>query len=259
MLHVKVVSTLQRWPRLQTDGRITMKFSPLAVDYDGTIATNGQLDPEVRCAIGELRQRGITVILVTGRRLSDLRRAAGDLVCFDVVVCENGAVLEFPASGRHVALAHAPHPVFLAELARRGITFTAGGAVVEAEASAAPAILDVVRSLEQPLILAFNRNRLMVLPPGVAKSTGLRLALSTLRLSIHNTIGIGDAENDHGRYRTHAPSCSRTARPGRQPRSRSSSRLSGWSRTRALPSMCDVMIFRAGCTMSSAITRSRPT
>ena len=37
----------------------------------------------------------------------------------------------------------------------------------------------------------------MVLPQAVAKSTGLRQALLALRLSIHNTLGIGDAENDH--------------------------------------------------------------
>ena len=116
---------------------------------------------------------------------------------FDVLVCENGAVLEFPATGRHVMLAHPPPPSFLAELTRRGIPFVAGETVVEAEASAAPAILDVIRTLEQPLILAFNRSRLMVLPQAIAKSTGLRRALAALRLSVHNTIGIGDAENDH--------------------------------------------------------------
>ena len=53
------------------------------------------------------------------------------------------------------------------------------------------------RLLEQPLILAFNRGRLMVLPQAIAKSTGLRQALLALRVSIHNTVGIGDAENDH--------------------------------------------------------------
>src|SRR5262249_2579845 len=53
------------------------------------------------------------------------------------------------------------------------------------------------RELELPLALSFNRGRLMVLPLAVAKSTGLRQALRALRLSIHNTVGIGDAENDH--------------------------------------------------------------
>ena len=37
----------------------------------------------------------------------------------------------------------------------------------------------------------------MVLPPGIDKRTGLQAALSDLSLSAHNTVGIGDAENDH--------------------------------------------------------------
>jgi hypothetical protein len=65
------------------------------------------------------------------------------------------------------------------------------------DAADAPTALDVVRRLQQPLILAFNRGRLMLLPQGVAKSTGLRQVLYALRLSIHNAVAIGDAENDH--------------------------------------------------------------
>ena len=65
------------------------------------------------------------------------------------------------------------------------------------DAEQAPAALTVVRALQQPLILAFNRGRLMLLPQGVTKSAGLRQVLHALRLSIHNTIAIGDAENDH--------------------------------------------------------------
>jgi hypothetical protein len=82
-------------------------------------------------------------------------------------------------------------------LQRRGIDITAGDSVIETDAARATSVLDVIRALEQPQILAFNRGRLMVLPPGIAKSIGLARVLSTLRLSIHNTIGIGDAENDH--------------------------------------------------------------
>ena len=46
-------------------------------------------------------------------------------------------------------------------------------------------------------MLAFNRGRVMVLPQGINKATGLREVLNTIRLSLHNCIGIGDAENDH--------------------------------------------------------------
>ena len=101
-----------------------MKLAAIALDYDGTIAVDGVLDPNVREAIGAARQEGIAVILVTGRRFADLRRVAGDLRCFDVVVGENGAVLDFPASGRHVTIGHPPARVFIEELERRGVEFT---------------------------------------------------------------------------------------------------------------------------------------
>ncbi len=174
-----------------------MKLGAVALDYDGTIAANGVFDPRVRDTIADLRRRGIAVILVTGRRLDDLRRVAGNLGCFNAVVAENGAVLYFPESRRQAVLGHAPPAPFLDALRRRGIQFSVGESVVETDASVAVPVLELVRELEQPLVLAFNRGRLMVLPQAIAKSVGLRRVLSTLRLSVHNTIGIGDAENDH--------------------------------------------------------------
>lgn len=174
-----------------------MKFSVLALDYDGTIAVDGTFDVGVREAIGEVRRKGIAVVLVTGRRLPELHRVAGDLSCFDAVVAENGGVLEYPSSGRHVVLGHPVNPAVVDELRRHQIELAVGECLIEADANSAPAVLDVIRRMEQPLILAFNRGRLMVLPQAVAKSTGLRQALYALRLSIHNAIGVGDAENDH--------------------------------------------------------------
>jgi hydroxymethylpyrimidine pyrophosphatase-like HAD family hydrolase len=174
-----------------------MKLSALALDYDGTIAVDGVFDPAVRAAIGAVRRQGVVVILATGRRISELRQVAGDLTCFDAIVAENGAVLEFPMSGRHVVLGHRPNPAFLRELQRHGVPFASGESVVELDARWAEQALRIIRSQEQPLILSFNRDRLMILPPAVAKSTGLRQALSAHRISIHNTVGIGDAENDH--------------------------------------------------------------
>jgi hydroxymethylpyrimidine pyrophosphatase-like HAD family hydrolase len=174
-----------------------MKLSAFALDYDGTIAVDGSLSTATRDAIGEVRSRGILVLLVTGRRLADLRDVAGDLACFDVVVAENGAVLEFPPTGRHAVLAHPPSRPLIDDLQRRGIRFDAGECVLEAAAADAAEILSSIRALELPLTMSFNRGRLMLLPPAVAKSTGLRQALRDLRVSVHNTVGIGDAENDH--------------------------------------------------------------
>jgi len=173
-----------------------MKFRVLALDYDGTIAQNGILDPTVKAAIIEARARGIVVVLATGRILSELINLVGDLSFVDAVVAENGAVLSF-LSGHSRLIGQPPPAAFVEELRRRQIGFNLGQCVIEADAVVAPQILAVIRELELPLLLLFNRGRLMVLPQGVSKGIGLRAALATLRLSVHNAIGFGDAENDH--------------------------------------------------------------
>jgi hydroxymethylpyrimidine pyrophosphatase-like HAD family hydrolase len=173
-----------------------MKFGILALDYDGTIARDGVLDPDVKSAIAEARMRGIVVVLVTGRNLSDLKRLAGGIEFVDAVVAENGAVLALP-NGHTRLFGNPPPQAFLAELHRRGIQFATGECVVEADASSAQQILTVIRDLELPLVVLFNRCRLMILPQAISKGTGFRELLKILRLSPHNSIAIGDAENDH--------------------------------------------------------------
>lgn len=173
-----------------------MKFSVLALDYDGTIAHHGKADPGVVLAIREARACGIVVVLVTGRILSDLHRVLKEDDLFDAIVAENGAVLAFP-SGRTRALGRPPSPEFLSELCDRRVEIVFGECIVEADSGAAPEILATIRKLHLPLMLVFNHGRVMILPQGITKESGLREALNTMRLSLHNCIGIGDGENDH--------------------------------------------------------------
>lgn len=174
-----------------------MQFLVLAIDFDGTSAVSDELNPSVKQAIGELRSTGIVVVLVTGRVLEDLRRVAGDLHFVDAIVAENGAVIHFPDSQAESVLAEAVSPSFLDALRAEGIAFATGQVLVEADADAAARILAVVRRLELPLSLAFNRGRVMVMPQSISKATGIKRALAILRLSPHNAVAIGDAENDH--------------------------------------------------------------
>jgi len=174
-----------------------VKLSVIALDYDGTVTRNDVLDPSVRDAIAVARIQGITVLLVTGRILDDLRRVAGDLHFVDAVIAENGAIVHFPDRGGTSMIAPPAPMAFLDELQRRGIPFRAGQCLVDADANEAPRLLDVIRALELPLVLVFNAGRVMTLPQGVSKATGLHVALDMLRLSAHNTVAIGDAENDH--------------------------------------------------------------
>jgi hydroxymethylpyrimidine pyrophosphatase-like HAD family hydrolase len=174
-----------------------VKLSVIALDYDGTVARGDVLEPSVREAIAAARTRGITVLLVTGRILDELQRVAGDLHFVDGAVAENGAVIHFPDSGWTSALAPPVPGGFVAELRRRGVPFVAGRCLVDADANEAPRLLEVIRTLELPLVLIFNHGRVMTAPQGVSKATGLHVALETLRLSARNALAIGDAENDH--------------------------------------------------------------
>ena len=174
-----------------------MKFCVLVVDFDGTIAVNDVLDRDVVSAIGELRARGILVVLATGRILQDLERVAGNLHFVDAVVAENGGVVLFPESGYLINSGPRPSPEFLRVLESEGIRHAAGRVLVDADANDAGRLLEVIRRLQLPLVLVFNRGRVMVMPQAISKATGVRSALAVLRLSPHNGVAIGDAENDH--------------------------------------------------------------
>ena len=51
-----------------------MRYLALAVDYDGTAASNDKLSDETALAIERLRISGRRIVLVTGRRVADLLR-----------------------------------------------------------------------------------------------------------------------------------------------------------------------------------------
>lgn len=173
-----------------------MKLCVVALDYDGTIARDGRIEPLVVEAVKEAQGRGIVVILVTGRIMADLRRVLPEPELFDAVVTENGAVLSFPNVPSRL-LTHPPSQILLDELCARDVAVGFGDCIIEADADDAPKILEAIRKLELPLVLQFNHSRVMVLPQGINMATGLREALNTLRLSLHNCVGIGDAENDY--------------------------------------------------------------
>jgi hydroxymethylpyrimidine pyrophosphatase-like HAD family hydrolase len=174
-----------------------MKLCVLALDYDGTIAIHDRPDSSVLAAMAAVRSRGIKVLLVTGRILSELRRVTGDLRFVDAVVAENGAVAYFPDSGHRTVLAQPVNPALIARLADLNIAFQAGECLIDADANSARAMLDVIRALELPVVLLFNRSRVMALAQGVSKATGLATVLNMLRASPRNTVAVGDAENDH--------------------------------------------------------------
>ena len=170
-------------------------FRAVALDYDGTLA-GGQVAPATLAALTEARARGIRVILVTGRIMSELRAVFPEVdEHIDAVVAENGALLVTHGGAR--LLAAPVGRAVSAALTGRGVVHRSGRALIAGAAADEPAALEVVRELGLDCQLIRNRGELMILPAGVTKATGLLEALRELGLSPHNAIGVGDAENDH--------------------------------------------------------------
>src|SRR5262249_58714942 len=63
------------------------------------------------------------------------------------------------------------------------------------------AVLEARRDLGLELHVVFNKGAVMVLAASTTKATGLAMALDRLRLSPHNVVAVGDAENDHSLLR----------------------------------------------------------
>jgi HAD superfamily hydrolase (TIGR01484 family) len=175
-----------------------MRYLALATDYDGTLASDGKVREETWQAVRRLRDSGRRVVLVTGRDLADLKEVCPPLDRFDRVVAENGAVLYRPATGEEAVLGPPPPPEFVRALRERGVKrFVVNKSIVATVKPNDVPVLEAIRDLGLELQVVFNKDAVMVLPPGINKATGLRAALKELGLSPHNVVGIGDAENDH--------------------------------------------------------------
>ena len=94
-------------------------------------------------------------------------------------------------------LGAAPPAAFLETLRGRGVPISVGRVIVATWEPHQAVVLDAIRELGLELHVVFNKGAVMVLPPQVNKATGLAAALAELKLSPHNVVGVGDAENDH--------------------------------------------------------------
>jgi len=175
-----------------------MRYLALASDYDSTLATDGRVADPTRAALGRLRASGRRTILVTGRRLDDLLHVCDCVDLFDYVVAENGALVYDPRSRDITLLADPPPEQFIAALRRRRVQpLEIGKVIVATHAPQQAAVLETIRELGFELHVVFNREAVMVLPAGINKASGMKVALRNLGMSTHEVVAIGDAENDH--------------------------------------------------------------
>lgn len=174
-----------------------MRFRALATDYDGTIAHDGVVDGPTLAALVRLRESGRRLLLVTGRELPELKLVFPRLDLFDRVVAENGAMLYDPATGVVRVIAPPPPAAFVERLQCEGVPLSVGATIVATVEPYEHNVLAAIRDLGLGWHVVFNKGSVMALPSDVTKATGLAPALEELGLTHDETVGVGDAENDH--------------------------------------------------------------
>jgi len=175
-----------------------MHFLALAVDYDGTIAENGSVPAQVCASLTTLKNSGRKLLLVTGRELQALKHHFPHLDLFDLVVAENGALLYDPVTDTEDLIAEPASMDLVSRLRGKGVSpLSVGRSVIATWHPWEEAVINSIRELGLELQMTFNKDAIMVLPPGVNKASGLAAALRTLGICELNAVGVGDAENDH--------------------------------------------------------------
>ncbi|MCI4366550.1 MAG: HAD hydrolase family protein, partial [Thermoplasmata archaeon] len=149
------------------------------------------IEPDRRVA----RAMGLKLILVSGRvhsALAPFVRALGE---FDGVVGENGAVIEVPVGRPPLVLGAR----IAGQVRRRlrsdpDLRVEYGRVVTSVRRVDGPRAMDLVQGL--PVSVIENVDRVMILPRGITKATGVHLALERLGLAGRGFAAIGDGEND---------------------------------------------------------------
>jgi hydroxymethylpyrimidine pyrophosphatase-like HAD family hydrolase len=174
-----------------------MTITTLAVDYDGTLACDGIVDAATTDGLERARAHGVRLVLVTGRELPSLFDTFDRVALFDRVVAENGAVLYDPASRVIKVLGGGPPPALIEALQRANVPISIGHSIVATVRPHEVEMLAVIRTLRLDWHIVFNKRAVMALPLHVTKATGLVAALDELHAQPGDTVGVGDAENDH--------------------------------------------------------------
>ena len=174
-----------------------MRYLVLATDYDGTLASHGNVSADVIESLKSVCSSGRKLVLITGRHLPDLMSAFPQFEIFDLIVAENGALLYRPKTKEEKLLCNPPDVRFTKRLQELGVNVSVGRAIVSTWEPHQDAVLQAIRELGLDMQVIFNKGAVMVLPAGINKATGLDAALKEFALSSHNVVGVGDAENDH--------------------------------------------------------------
>jgi len=171
-------------------------LAAVVTDLDRTLLPpSGRTTTHARRALRGIRALGLKALLVSGRTYADLTLYAPKFGTWDGLVAENGAVVEAPIGAPPFVLGRRRASVVRARmLADPRLHPELGEVIASVPRRERRALRDALVGLRVDLVP--NIDRLMVLPAGVSKRTGVHTALRRLGMPGAGYAAIGDAEND---------------------------------------------------------------
>ena len=177
-----------------------MHIKVFACDLDGTLARDGVVAPETWSMLRRARRAGLTLLLVTGRRLETFAADGPFAELFEAIVAEDGAAVYCPRNDTVILPFGRLEPGIVKRLEGLGIPLERGMAIAATWVPHDTAVLHVLRETGGGATIEYNKGAVMVLPPGATKGTGLQEALHELGYSPRNVLACGDAENDRSLF-----------------------------------------------------------
>lgn len=165
-------------------------------DLDRTLTgPDLKIDERALERVGELRARGVAVVIVTGRPMTYLLVHGLDRAC-DALVAENGGIVSIPS--RRVFDVREPSFV---DRARRALgplakQFGWGRVLASGPRELAREATTLLSEHSVPHSVSFNAEEVMLLPPRVDKASGALRVLDRLGARPETAWAIGDGEND---------------------------------------------------------------
>jgi hydroxymethylpyrimidine pyrophosphatase-like HAD family hydrolase len=176
-----------------------LDIGAIVVDLDRTLTDeNLRAVPEALAALDTARQRGVNVVLATGRTRQEIVTRASLLPHFDGLVLESGGVVGRPGDLRSLV-----RPEHIDDLARwleaRRIDYERGDTCLSLSTSDGSALGDYpsLALVDRHL----NRDRIDITPSGVSKASGLQAVLPGLVQDGGRVLAFADGENDHALFR----------------------------------------------------------
>ena len=166
----------------------------IITDFDRTIAdTPGQVNETVLSNMKSLKR---PLVLVTGRSFEYVHALYQKYPVWKCIVAENGAAIYFPLKDQLITFASNTIKASAKIIENAGIKYTSGLNIISISINDASQVKKLLRQFRRRLTYKVNMDELMILPSGVDKGVGTKIALNHLNINPEKTIIIGDAKND---------------------------------------------------------------